>query len=103
MLVGLDRLAALAGPFDWPAQFLRREQHQPMLGILPALGAEPAADIAGNDPDLAFRDLENTSGERLPHPARVLDIGVEGEAVLARVPCADRAARLHDTRIDHGD
>jgi hypothetical protein len=50
-------LAALAGPFDRAAQFLRREQHQPMLGILPALGAEAAADIAGNDPYLAFRDI----------------------------------------------
>jgi hypothetical protein len=55
VLVSLDRLTALAGPFDRPAQLLRSEQHQPMLGILPALGAEPAADIAGNDPDPAFR------------------------------------------------
>ena len=76
VLVGLDRLAALAGPFDWAAQFLRREEHQPMLGILPALGAEPAADIAGDDPDPAFRNLENSSGERLAHPMRVLHIGI---------------------------
>src|SRR5438046_1576781 len=103
VLVGLDRLAALAGPFDWPAQFLRREQHQPMLRILPALGAEPAADITGNDPDLAFRDFENTSGERLTHPVRILHIGVEGEAVLARVPHADSTARLHEMRIDPAD
>jgi hypothetical protein len=27
-----------------------------MLRILPALGAEPAADITGDDPDLAFRE-----------------------------------------------
>jgi uncharacterized protein (TIGR03118 family) len=33
MLVGLDRLAALAGPFDRPAQLLRCQQHQPVLGI----------------------------------------------------------------------
>src|SRR5712671_5389683 len=74
-----------------------------MLGILPPLGAEPAADIARDDPDLAFRDFENTSGERLTHPVRVLHIGVEGKAVLARVPHADRTARLHEMRIDPAD
>src|SRR5262249_20990867 len=103
MLVSLDRLAALAGPFDWSAQFLRREQHQPMLRILPALGAEPAADIAGDDPDLALGDFEDTSGERLSHPVRVLHVGVEGEPVLARIPDADRTARLHEMRIDPTD
>ena len=103
VLVGLDRLAALAGPFDRPAQFLRRQQHQPVLGILPALGAEPAADIAGDDPDPAFRDLEDARGERLAHAVRVLHIGIEGEALLARVPHADRAARLHEMRIDPAD
>src|SRR5438046_226389 len=103
MLVGLDPSASLAGPFVAPSQFLRREQHQPMLRILPALGAEPAADIAGDDPDLAFRDLENTSSERLTHPVRILHIGVEGEAVFARVPYADSTARLHEMRIDPAD
>jgi hypothetical protein len=70
-----------------------------MLGILPALSAEPA----GDKPDLAFRDLENTSGERLTHPVGVLHIGVEGEAVLAGVPDVDRTARLHKMRIHPAD
>src|SRR5712672_6747 len=74
-----------------------------MLGILPPLGAEPAADIARDDPDLAFRDFENTSGERLAHPMRVLHIGVERETVLAGVPHADRTARLHEMGIDPAD
>src|SRR5207253_4636817 len=103
VLVGLNGFTAFTRPFDRPAQFLRREQYQPMLGILPALGAEPAADIAGDDPDLAFRDLENASGERLTHPVRVLHVGVEREAVLARVPYADRPARLHEMRVDPAD
>jgi hypothetical protein len=60
-----------------------------MLGILPALGAEPAADIAGDDPDPAFRNFEDTSGERLTHPVGVLHVRVECETVLARVPNAD--------------
>src|SRR3989442_11130332 len=74
-----------------------------MLRILPALRADPAADIAGDDPDLAFRDFENTRGERLTHPVRVLHVGVEGETVLARVPDADRTARLHEMRIHPTD
>src|SRR5271163_2425030 len=74
-----------------------------MLGILPALGAEPTADIAGDDPDPAFRDFEDTSGERLAHPVGVLHVGVEGEAALALVPHADRTARLHEMRIDPAD
>src|SRR5215471_17524231 len=74
-----------------------------MLGILPALRAEAAADIAGDDPDLAFRDFENSSRERLTHPVRILYVGIEGEAILARVPHADRTARLHEMRIDPAD
>ena len=103
VLVGLDRLAALAGPFDRPPQFLGGEQHQPMLGILPALGAEPAADIAGNDADPAFRDLEDAGRERLAHPVRVLHVGVERKALLARVPHPDRAARFHEMGVDPAD
>ena len=103
VLVGLDRLAALASPFDRPAQFLRRDQHEPMLRVLPALCAEPAADIAGNDADLAFGNFENTRRQRLAHPVRVLHIGAEGEALLAPVPHADRTARLHEMRIDPAD
>src|SRR5215468_6716561 len=103
MLVGLDGLAAFAGPFDWTAQFLRRKQYQPVLGVLPALGAEPAADIAGDDPDLALGDLEDARGESLTHPMGVLHIGVESEAVLAGVPDADRTARLHEMRIHPAD
>ncbi len=103
MLVRLDRLAALALPFDRPAQPLRGEQHEPVLGVLPALGAEPAADIAGDDPDAALRDLEDAGRQCLPHPVRVLHIGVERVAVLARVPHPDRAARLHEMGIDPAD
>src|SRR5262249_61027039 len=99
MLVGLDGLAAFAGPFDWTAQFLRRKQHQPVFGILPAFGAEPAADIAGDDPDLALGDLEDARGERLTNAMGVLHIGVEGEAILARIRDAARTARIHGRGI----
>src|SRR5207302_10588353 len=103
MLVGLDRLAAFALPFDGAAQPLRGEQHEPMLSVLPALGAEPAADIAGDDADPALRDLEDAGGQRLPDPAPALHIGAERVAVLARIPHANRAARLHEMRVDAAD
>ena len=103
VLVGEDRLAALADPLDRPAQLLRGEQHEPVLGVLPALGAEAAADIAGDHPDAALRDLEDAGRERLPHAVRVLHVGVERVALLARVPHAERAARLHEMRVDPAD
>ena len=42
VLVGGNRLAALAGPLHGSAQPARRPQGEAMLGILPALGAEGA-------------------------------------------------------------
>ena len=56
VLVGEQRFAALAAPFDRAAELARREQGQAMLDILPALGAEAAADIAGDDADLGLRE-----------------------------------------------
>src|ERR1051325_1381601 len=69
---------------------LRPKQPQPVLGILPALGAEAAADIAGNDADMALRDLEDAGRQRLPYPVRILHIGIERVALLTRAPCLDR-------------
>src|SRR5215469_11426767 len=74
-----------------------------MLGVLPALGAEPAADIAGDDPNLALRDFEYTSGERLTHPVRILHVGIQSEPVFAGVPHADRAARFHEMCVNPAD
>src|SRR5215471_15959556 len=74
-----------------------------MLGILPALGPEPTADIAGDDANMALRNLEDARRQRLAHAMRVLYVGVEREALLARVPDADRAARLHEMRVDTAD
>ena len=46
MLVGEEHLAALAAPFHRAAELARGPERQAMLGILPALDAEAAADVA---------------------------------------------------------
>ena len=103
VLVGEHRLAAVAHPAHRPAQVFRGEQHEPVLRILPALCPEPAADIAGDDADAALRHLEDARRERLPHAVRVLHVGIQRVAVLAGVPDAQGAARLHEMRVDPAD
>ena len=74
-----------------------------MLGVLPALGAEGAADVARDHADLVLGDLEDVGGERVAHAVRVLHVGVERVAVLARVVGPERAARLHVLRVHARD
>ncbi len=74
-----------------------------MLGILPALGAETAADVAGDDPHRLLWNAEDLLGQELTDPVGVLDIGVEGVAVLAFVVSADRATRFHILGEDAAD
>ena len=74
-----------------------------MLGILPALGAEAAADVAGDHADLVLGDIEDVGGERRPHAVWVLHVGVQRVALLARVPRPDGAARFHILGVDPGD
>src|SRR5207245_3223213 len=103
-LVGQDRLAPLALPSDGPSELARRPQHQLVLGVLPALGTEGAADVAGDDPDLVLGNLEDAARERIPDAMRGLDVGVEGVAILVRGVDAEGAARLHEvgvTPCDH--
>src|SRR5262249_58142615 len=57
----------------------------------------------GNDADMTFRDLEDAGRQRLSDAVRILHIGMESVAILARIPTADRAARLHEMRIDPAD
>jgi hypothetical protein len=103
MLVGEQHLAALAAPFDRAAELARRHQGQAMLDILPALGAEAATDIAGDDANLRFRDLEHIAGQHVANAMRVLHIGMQGEALVIRIVSADRTARLHILRMDAAD
>jgi hypothetical protein len=54
-------LAALGDPFDRPSDLARGPQRQRVFGIMRALHAE-AADLAGDDAELRFRDVEDTAG-----------------------------------------
>ncbi len=96
MLVGHDDLGAFAAPFHRPIEFLRRPQHQPVIDILPALGAKAAADIVDHDAHLAFRHLEHIGGQHVTHPVRIIHIRVQRIAILELIEHAQRAARLHE-------
>ena len=66
-----------------------------MLDILPALGAEAAADVARDHPHLALGHLEDVLRQHVAHAVGILHVGIEGHAILARIVGAERAARLH--------
>ena len=95
VLVGGNGFAALARPLHGPAELARRPQSESMLGILPALGAEGAPDIAHDDANLVLGHLEDVAGEGVPDAMRVLDVGIEGVTVLARIVDSEGAPRLH--------
>src|SRR5207244_10912822 len=88
------RLAPLARARDRAAQLARRPQHELVLGILPALRPEGAADVAGDHADLVLRDLEDAGGQRVPDAVRVLDVGVERVPVVVRIVDPDGAPQL---------
>ncbi len=66
-----------------------------MFDILPALGAEAAADILGDHPHLALGDLEDVLRQHVAHAMGILHVGIKRDAILALVVDAERAARLH--------
>ena len=103
VLVGRNGLAALARPFHRAAELARRPQHQPVLGVLPALGAEGAADVAHDHADRVLGHLEDVGGQRVAHAVRILHVGVERVAALAGIPGAQRAARLQVLRVHARD
>src|SRR5207245_11627585 len=99
VLVGGDRLAALAAPLHRPAELAGGPQHEPVLGILPALGAEGAAHVADDHADRVLGHAEDAGGQRVAHAVGILHVGVERVAALARIPGAQRAARLQVLRV----
>src|SRR5208282_4591414 len=78
VLVGEDDLGALAAPFNGTAELLCRPQGQAVLDILPAFGAEAAADVVADHPDFALRYLEHHVGQHVADAVRVVDVGVKG-------------------------
>ena len=103
MLVGENRLAPLARPLHRPAELLRRPQDEAVLHVGPALRAEAAADVAGDDADRGLGDAEDVDREHVAHPVRVLEVGIERVAILARVVIAERPARFDELRVHAGD
>ena len=103
MFVGEDHLGALAFPLHRPLDLACRPQRQPMIDILPALGAEAAADIVAHHAHLALRHLEHHVGEHVAHAVRIVHVGVQRVAVFHRVVGANRAAWFHVLRMHARD
>src|ERR1700747_148478 len=95
MVVRQHALAALGDPFDRPPDLPRSPQGQRIFGIMPALHAEAAADLAGDDAELRFRDLQDAARELGARAVWALGPDIKREAAKPIVPLADAAARLH--------
>src|SRR5579875_373119 len=102
VLVSEQRFAALALPLHRTAELARGIEHQAMLRVLPAFGAESAADVAGDHPNAMFRDAEYAR-QHAAHAMRILHVGIKRESALVRFEDADRAARLHELGMDARD
>ena len=100
VLVGEDRLAPLARPLHRPADPARRPEDEAVLRVLRPLRAETAAHVADDHADRRLRDAEDLGREEGARTMGVLKIRVERVACLAGVVVPDRAARLHELRVD---
>ena len=110
MGVGEEALRALAGPFDRPVQQLGRQQAGALLGVDEDLGAEAAADVGRDHPQLVLGRDADEGRDHEARDVRVLARGVEGEALRAALVLGDRGARLDRVRdqpvvaqVDLGD
>ena len=88
------RFVAGGEPFHRLAGALRRPQHQDDLGIDRAAQAVGAADVAGDQPELAFRNLERALGDGVAEQPWPLEAALQGVAPGAGVVFAGDAARL---------
>ena len=93
-IVAGEGLAAFAGPFDRPADLLRRPRDQHELGIQEIAGAEVAAGLPGDDADLLGLEAEDDR-ELLLRPHHRAAAGIERIAAGRRIVGAQRGARLH--------
>jgi hypothetical protein len=62
---------------------------------MPALHAKAAADLAGDDSELGFRDVQDAARQVSACGVRALGPDTERKAGEAIIPIADHAARLH--------
>ena len=97
-IVAEQGLGTRRDPFDRPADAARGPDEDRLFGIDVALHAKAAADIAGDDADAAFRDMQDVMRQGLADAVHVLRAGVERVAASARIVIGDAAARLHRDR-----
>ena len=93
-MVGLKVFAAVAGPFDRPADPPRRPGDDREFRVEAAARPEIAADIVHDHARLFGRHAQHHR-EVAPRADRAAGAGVERVAAGRRVELADRGARLH--------
>jgi hypothetical protein len=93
LVVGEERLAAVAGPFDRPADALRRPGDQAEFRKERVAGAEIAADVARRHPHLFLGHVQD-GGELALLPHHAARAGVQEVAAGRRVVGADRRTRV---------
>ncbi|GBD42175.1 hypothetical protein HRbin39_01564 [bacterium HR39] len=102
--VGEEGLAALLAPLDGPAHLPRRPGDEAFLTVDEDLGAEAAAHVGGDHPQLVLRRDAHEGGHHQPVQVRVLAGEIAGVLVLAGVVDADGRARLegvgHEPVVD---
>ena len=94
LIVGQERLGAVAGPLHRLADDLGRDADQGELGIERVARAVIAADVARDHPHLVGRHRQRT-GQRALHPDRAAGARVQREAPGGGVVMAGGGARLH--------
>src|SRR5262249_26454514 len=75
VLVSHHRFTAFANPLDGTLEPASGPKNQTMLGRLPSLGTEPAANVVRDDADSMLWDLKDLA-EQLPHTVRLLTIRI---------------------------
>ena len=93
--VGEERLRPLRRPFDRPLDLLGRPSAHSLFVVNENLGAESAADVGCDDPELVLRSDALERGQDDPRQMRVLAGRVKGYDIRSLVVVAQRSARLH--------
>src|SRR6266403_5029897 len=71
-----------------------------MFDILPTFGSEGAAYVARHDSEVMRRLPENSPGQNVPHPMRILNVRVKRISILLGVIVTYCPARLHVLSVD---
>ena len=103
LIVRQQALRALGDPLDRPSDDLGGPKPQRVLGLAAAPGAEAAAHIVADDPELRLRLAEDVLGQHPPDAMNRLHRRPQGVAVLERVVLGDTAAIFHGIAGDAVD